>query len=364
MAKKPPAAKNVVYLIGAGATQSEVSYRGAAIVNLLMKDNALGEGVSTAVLKKVKESKLLGTSSGADVEKLISLLSGAGVARLHHIANKMRRHYFGEIVDRLVSSKIIDDPLLATALTELHANAVFDKKVEHLAGILTTNHDGLFQIAAHKVYGHLNLGMPFESDDFVFSDSQDTPPLLQLHGSFAWQFGVPTRITKLKPGVVYSNDTTWIPPTITKEARSYPFNKLIARAYELLAKHCDVLRIVGASLTQNDWNILSLIFNAQKHRECRRGAPFRIELVMPHNRGLAVQEECSFLKNLVPIGFLTEGSFSDYSDYKDDPTKLSSDQQNPFSYWLKEKIRHHHIRNDFDGTPLGASAVQVAGLPT
>ena len=361
MKKKPLAAKDVVYLIGAGATQSEVSYRGAAIVNLLMKDNDLGAGVSTAVLKKVGETNLLGASSGADVEKLISLLSSAGVTRLQKLADKMRNHYFGEIVDRLVSSKIIDDPFLATALIELHANAVFHEKVERLAGVLTTNHDGLLQVAVHKAHGILNLGMPFESDDFVFTDSQDIPPLLQLHGSFTWQFGVPTRIAKLQPGVGYSKDTTWIPPTITKEARSYPFNKLIARAYELLARHCDVLRIVGASLTQNDWNILSLIFNAQKHRECRKGAPFRIELVMPHDRGVSVQNECSFLKHLVPIGFLTEGSFA---DYKDDLTKLSPDQLNPFSYWLKEKIRYHHIRNDFDGTPLGTYAVEVAGIPT
>jgi hypothetical protein len=47
--------KQVVYLLGAGATQAEVKYLGAAEVNLLMRDSEElgGEGLSTAILKKL-----------------------------------------------------------------------------------------------------------------------------------------------------------------------------------------------------------------------------------------------------------------------------------------------------------------------
>ena len=138
----------------------------------------------------------------------------------------------------------------------------------------------------------------------------------------------------------------WIPPTTLKESKHYPFNKLAALAYELLAERCDVLRVVGASLTQNDWNVLSLIFNAQRHREFVKGNPFKIELIMPHKFGERIASECAYLRHLTPIGFLTDGEFADYKDQDITP---ESDMANPFGYWLNEKSEFHRTRGDFDG---------------
>jgi hypothetical protein len=353
------APKAIVYLIGAGATQSEVSSRGAAPTNLLMRDSELlGEGISTAILNAVGESNLIGITGGVDVEKLISLLSNASVQRLSRLAERMRQHYFEQIVERLVTSKVMDNPGLACALIELHAHRTFVASVERLSGVLTTNHDGLYQVAFNAVYGAINLGFPFRSKDFAQAHPGSVPPLLQLHGSFTWMFGVPARVNRLTSNSKYSADTMWIPPTIAKDARAYPFNKVAGQAYELLANNCDVLRIVGASMTQNDWNILSLIFTAQKHRECTRGEPFSIELIMPQERGTQLRDECSFLKKLTPIGFLTDG---DFADFKDLPEALTAEQRNPFAYWLKQKILFHLAKGHLNGVATGKYTSDVIG---
>src|SRR5713226_1593415 len=106
---------------------------------------------------------------------------------------------------------------------------------------------GLLQIASQQVHGSVDLGFPFSSGDFTPATSTDVPPILQLHGSFTWQFGVPPKAVRLRTHSRYPAETIWIPPSILKESRIYPFNKLVGLSYELLAKHCDVLRVVGSS---------------------------------------------------------------------------------------------------------------------
>lgn len=357
--------KRVVYLIGAGATQAEITHLGAYPVNLLMRDQkVLGEGVSTGILKRLGGRWLgfLGEAIGTDVEKLISLTSAAGVDELSRTAERMRQYYFEEIRTRLMKAGVATRPQLATALLEMHADEKFVQKAEILSGVVTTNHDGLFQIAFQNVYRGMNLGFPFKSRHFrCISDeplASKIPPLLQLHGSFTWRFGLPTSVSKLHGTSRYSKNTTWIPPTILKESKLYPFNKLNAIAYELLAKKCDVLRVIGASLTQNDWNILSLIFNAQQHNEIRFGSPFKIELIMPQERGEDLAQECPYLKNLTPIAYLTEGQFS---DYKDQAAASTPELRNPFAFWLKEKYVYHYSRSELLKASPGTAISGVVG---
>src|SRR5258708_14354192 len=239
----------------------------------------------------------------------------------------MRGECFCELRDSLATSGVIDNPKLAMQLLEMHNDRKFERETEVLSGVITTNHDGLLQIASQAIFGGLNIGLSFVSDEFAPVTSKVAPPLVQLHGSFTWQFGVPMRVAPVKAKSKYSVDTVWIPPTTMKESKHYPFNKLSGFAYELLAERCDVLRVVGASLTQNDWNVLSLIFNAQRHREFVRGSPFRIELIMPHSVGERIARECAYLRHLTPIGFLSEGNFSPYKDQEIAP---ESDLANPF----------------------------------
>jgi hypothetical protein len=248
---------------------------------------------------------------------------------------------------------------LAIGLLEMHNHPQFRTSAESLSAVLSTNHDGLFQVASQSVHGAVNLGFPFVSSTFSNGVHGGAPMLLQLHGSFTWLFSIPLKIRSLHRRLPY-RDTIWIPPTISKDPKHFPFNKLIALAYECLAKKCDVLRVIGASLTQNDWNVLSLLFNAQRHRELLKGSAFRVELIMSQKTGLGIRSQCSYLKNIFPIGFLSEGRFDAYKDSKP-PT--DPELQNPFAYWLKEKILFHKGRGDFGGAALGGVIGKIAGEP-
>jgi hypothetical protein len=354
-------AKEIVYLWGAGATQAEIDYLGARKVNLLMRDNdQLGEGVATRILKQIPKrwKSSFQMDQGIDIEKLISLLEASTFAEYVRLAEQIRRLYFEDIRNNLASAKVLLNPQLATGLLTMHGNEQFRQR-ESLSGIITTNHDGLLQLAMHRVSTAVNLGIPFRSKDIV-PDKTGAPPILQLHGSFTWIFNVPLRVSLLSESSPYSPNTVWIPPTILKESKSYPFNKLSGLAYELLSRNCDVLRIVGSALTQNDWNVLSLIFNAQRHRALTNGVPFRVELIMHHKSGVAITKECSYIIGLTPIGFLTDGAFAAYKDEGGDEAS-TSEMENPFFYWLKEKIQFHRNRGDFGGQPLEPALRQITG---
>src|SRR5258705_10942993 len=89
--------KRVVYLWGAGATQAEVSYLGAATVNVLMRDvPELGAGVASRVLGRLdkKWRSAFSEDRESDIEKLISLLVATRVDRLLQLADRIRRLYF------------------------------------------------------------------------------------------------------------------------------------------------------------------------------------------------------------------------------------------------------------------------------
>jgi hypothetical protein len=354
--------KQVVYLWGAGATQAEISYLGAQNVNLLMRDNPLGYGVATRILQRLpkKRKSSFISEQGTDIEKLISLLAASNAPEYQQLADQIRKLYYEDICTSLAKAKMLSDPKLAIGLLEMHNDEDF-KGQEELTGLITTNHDGLLQLAAQQVHGHVNIGIPFESDELTHGTS--SAPVLQLHGSFTWTFGLPLRVSLLRETSMYLPSTVWIPPAILKESKNYPFNKLAGLAYEILSKRCDVLRVVGSSLTQNDWNILSIIFNAQRHMELTKKSPFRVELIMPQEAGVEIAKDCSYLRNITPIGQLTEGNFADYKDedtagYRDEDTG-SSDMKNPLFYYLKQKIQFHQRRREL-GT-ITPTMAQVMG---
>ena len=350
MARRPKISpKKIVYLWGAGATQAEAQRLGASI-SLLMGDSGYGEGIATRTLRRTGRRAIsaFGGGESVDIEKLISLLVASGTNDHALLANKLRNNYFVELRENLATAGVRDNPELAIRLLQLHGQQNFRDEVEKLSGIITTNHDGLLQVASQTVFQGLNLGFRFASKNFTVANSSSVPPILQLHGSFTWRFGVPIEIGTLRRTSKYPN-TVWIPPTILKESKNYPFNKLSGLAYELLARHCDVLRVVGASLTQNDWNVVSLIFNAQRHREFTKGSAFRIELIMPHRVGEKIKDECAYLKNISPIGYLTDGQFAHYKDTEFPP---EADEANPFAYWLSEKAKYH-------GSGTGSSIIRA-----
>jgi hypothetical protein len=354
------APKQIIYLFGAGATHAEADFQGADI-NLLMNNSKLfGDGVSTRILNAIGATAEFSTGDhNVDIEKLISLLTASGIAEHSSRAEQMREAYFTDVRNKLNEAGVMADPALAKGLLEMHKIEAFRENVERLAGIITTNHDGLLQVASQEIFGGLDLGFSFSSDDFADAADEHTPPILQLHGSFAWRFGVPLQASRLTVASEYHPDTVWIPPTILKEAKNYPFNKVTGFAYELLAKRCDVLRVVGASLTQNDWNILCLIFNAQRHKQSIGETAFEIELITPQSSCADIERDCPYLRRVIPIDQLKEGNMDVFQDPDLPPD--SDPARNPFFYWLKEKINYHLNNNHFDEGSLGANMRRILG---
>jgi hypothetical protein len=107
----------------------------------------------------------------------------------------------------------------------------------------------------------------------------------------------------------------------------YPFNLLWGRAYELL--DCDILRVIGCKLSQNDWGLISLLFNTQ----LEAGNAYQIELICSHESGEKIRERNGFLRNVKILGELE--NCQDLID----PEPL-----NVFESWLRSKIAVHRGR--------------------
>ena len=356
--------KRVVYLIGAGATQAEADYQGGEKINLLMRDSTrLGSGICTRIFKKTKTDNWLNENKKSkeeiDIEKLITLLASTDIEECRKKAENYRRLYYEEVLGSLAKAELLNRPELAMGLLEMYTNKIFQKKVERLAGIISLNHDNLFQVACGKVHNGINLGFEFVPQYFN-KGSSTTPLIIKLHGAFNWINKLPIHVLKLSSKSEYSPDILWIPPTILKEAKDYPYNKLMGLAYEVLTERCDVLRIIGCSLSQNDWNIVALLFNAQYHQFFHKKSCFRIEFIMEQESGKKIMKECSYLKNMIPIGYLTEGDFSLYK-YKEDERPKPSELDNPFKYWLKQTVQYHKNKGEFDTKNISKSLQKIIG---
>lgn len=355
--EKTNSPKRVVYLLGAGATQAEVDYQGGEPVNLLMKNSKSVSGVSSRIIEKAREGGMLTDvlkeseeeEVYIDIEKLISLLSNTGIESYKRDADTLRTFYREDILENIVKTGALEKPDLAIGLLEMHNSKPFGEETEKLIGIISLNHDNLFQIASQKVYGCINLGFEFKSSTLSAGDQPKAPLLIQLHGSFNWLNRLPIEIVELRGSNRNDQDVLWIPPTILKEAKDYPFNKLMGLAYEILARECDILRVIGCSLSQNDWNIISLLFNAQySQRLHNEGECFRIELIMDQKTGKKIMQECSCLKKIVSIKDFSEGSFEEYEHYEETNPPRGTEFNNPFKYWLKEKALYHSDKDEIN----------------
>ncbi|MDP3297463.1 MAG: hypothetical protein Q8N09_07735 [Thermodesulfovibrionia bacterium] len=351
--------KQVVYLFGAGSTQAEADHKGGEQVNLLMKDSKrLGRGISTRILEQAGIDRNYDIK-GADIEKLISLFSASTIEEYNASAEDLRKRYYNEIVDTLSKVRILEKPELAIGLLDMHNNIAF-KNIETLTGIITLNHDNLFQVASQEVHGGVNLGFKFDSIYFKYDECCTAPVIIQLHGAFNWKNSPPIEVLKLSARKKENvKNILWIPPSILKEAKDYPYNKLTGLAYELLTKKCNILRIIGCSLSQNDWDLISLIFSAQSYQyQYNEKSCFRIELIIDQATGENIKEDYSYLRNLFPIGYLTDGKR--LADFKD-KERITSEMNNPFKFWLKTKVQYHLDRKEFDFTKMNESLKKIIG---
>ncbi len=312
--------QNIVYLFGAGTTMAEAGHAGI--------ENKLSlRGVSEKVVQKAKKvgalNYLLGDISSeniVDIERYISLLESLGIRKYAEAASKLKDMFCECTQEGLIQGGKPIEPELAMALLEMH-NAADISKIEQLKGIITLNYDNLLDRAFNKVLGGVNFGIAWNRKFGKYKISERGPVLIKLHGSFNWKHDFPIRVIDQGKGAGEEEEMIWVPPGIQKEVNRYPFNLLWGKAFELL--DCDVLRIVGCSLSQNDWALMSLLFFSQL--KSNRG--YQIELINSHEEGMNIRQENGFLKHVKVLGEL-----DNCQEFVDVPPK------NVFETWLKIKL--------------------------
>jgi hypothetical protein len=255
--------KRVAYLLGAGASEGILKYADAE-KSILM--NRITEAISSRIANDTKGEFTIVRDElqndlveGANIEHLITLYEISGYQPHNDIAQNLKRLFREEIQNTIAELGTAFSPKLLLALIDMHS---IEELKEELVLILTTNYEDLIERALQKMKGGINyvVGMNCSDPNYCI-DATINPPLLKLHGSFNWKNGYPITV---ECSVGTPEDTIWIPPGVTKKRDAYPFNVIWGRARELL--NCDILRIIGSSLTQNDWDLISLIHSTQRLR--------------------------------------------------------------------------------------------------
>lgn len=318
------AAKKVVYLFGAGATHAEILTLEQDSPSGVFRDRngLLISNVSQRVIKQAqrkpwfKRNEDVFTSARGtfNIEMLISLFENNRVSDSHiaYLKNLVQK----DIRKRLSLSRK-KQFYLHKGLFELHSRI---KESELLLGMISLNYDDVLDEAYEKVLGY--------RPNYCFTaETDDNEPLLKLHGSFNW-----------KSIVIYGNRKCIpiIPIGMNKNYLAPPYNFIWGHAFELLVR-CDVLRVVGCSLSQNDTGLVDLLFKA--HLE--RGTKIDIEPVdfQPLNGHHQIKNNYGFFPGIVNPVEIEGTLITDESIYK-------NDVGNPFKIWLKakaEKMMGDHV---------------------
>lgn len=300
----------VVYLIGAGATQAEVSLSGSKkdidLTMIGIRDNVykMSKKINGNYFKLIEN---LGISQDQDIELIMSLFESYtenGKTEFQSIYKELRSLFRKYLVSQIIQGKIKAN--LFNALLQLHKRhkRYLGREGEILLGVLTTNYDSLIENSFSEVYGGINLGYNFSSKDYTF-DSK-LPPVLKLHGSFNWKIENNNLIVskELEKSKYETNNNGWIPPSVFKK----PNNKMFIDIWQIsknLLLSCDILRIIGSSLRNEDWSLISIIFNSQISSKNK----FRIELIIPtesttNENNTGVLDRLKFISNAYPLSSL------------------------------------------------------------
>lgn len=259
------AQKKVVYLFGAGATHAE---KMVACPDLKKSEETEWGLLNKNVAKRViRQRAILNVVAKYNLDKekwdnfelLISLLEQNKSRASREGAQKLRKYYRQEILTKLRDGRNTIKPKLYSALLELQDEL---RKKERVLGYLTLNYDSLFDIALHN--HPINYGFSIENSvkqGSKISNSAAASYYLKVHGSFDWFLNEETGMLR-RGDVGDHRELQWIPPGLIKGYADYPYNLLFGRTREILVE-CDILRIVGCSLSQNDFALLSLLFETQ-----------------------------------------------------------------------------------------------------
>lgn len=306
-------ALKVVYLFGAGATHAEIQKLDPTNGNFLAEKGLLISNVSKRVMKIAQDDtefidgvqEVTYREGPVNIELLISLFE---TNRIPKAASKVIR--LKELVEKditgILTKRIRRDFYLHKALLELHK--IVDK--EKILGLISLNYDEVLDEAYAEIYGDPNYCHTAES-----SKPPKHLPLLKLHGSFNWK-NIETYGKKKNIEIV--------PLGINKNYLAPPYNFIWGRAFEVLAQ-CDVLRIIGCSLSQNDLGLIDLLFKAHLARK----KFFKIQVIDLQKTGKDIKNNYGFFKGIESIEEI-ERPLIPLDD-------IQRDSANPFMIWLKAK---------------------------
>lgn len=270
--------KNIAYLIGAGATQGELDY------NNINADTSM-QGISDNVLKMSKKAGAeyynlvqdFSLPPKQDIELTISLFeSFTSESTAFKGVHKELRELFRKYLITEIYKKNFT-PRLSCSLLYLHKKygKYMGENGEQLLGILTTNYDSILDKAFMNLYKSLNCGCKFISEDYKMDST--IPPLLKLHGSFNWKITQYLEVSKQFEKLSYLDDYSgWIPPSVYKKPSAELFQDIWNKSKQVL-ENCEVLRVIGSSLRNEDWCLIALIFTSQISRKKLTGDAFTIE---------------------------------------------------------------------------------------
>ena len=187
------------------------------------------------------------------------------------------------------------------------------KEGEQLGVVMTVNFDSILDRAFIEIYGGLDYGIDITP---LGINKANSPALLKMHGSFNWRFVNGLNLWKLRGplgwgtfnGAIVASldfeknasrsDSAWLRPSVYKKPGSQLRN--LWRIAERTLKEVDTLRVVGCSLRNEDWALISLIFKAQIAHQ----TGFGIELVVPKqdaDERSSIRSRLQFLSKVKPI---------------------------------------------------------------
>lgn len=329
----------VVYLFGAGASQGEFSYYGSP-ERILMAD--IVDGITRRIVREHIESLLDVnnelTIEGIDVEHLITLYESSGTQKHSEIAKGLKR-LFREVIQAKISSLGESfSPTLFASLIEMHSIRDLN---EELVAILTINYEDLIELAMQFVMNGINYQIKVISRHSTYHVKNTSIPILKLHGSFNWKNEYPIVVAD---NIENEDDILWIPPGVVKRREYYPFSLIWGRAKELL--ECNILRVIGCSLSRNDWELISLLYTTQKLRT--DGKSYKIELIDAPAKCEEIKKDYQYLNidTLLDMPVVRDYLIREYFPHhagkpiteeivKELRQSITSDEYNIFAIWLR-----------------------------
>lgn len=309
--KSKDSTKKIVYLFGAGATHAELA---ALLPDLSPETDGLLLGnVSSRVIARARSNPnylrhletVSATAGSLNIELLIGLLESSKVQEWAAKTELLRTLVSLDIRAILTPSRT-KRFYLHRALLRLHRHPRV-RSVEQVIGFISLNYDGVLDSAYRKFYGEPN---------YCFSLSDAAPssrniPLLKLHGSFTWKN---LRIQGRR------REIDIIPMGSHKTYLHAPYGFIWTRALQILVD-CDILRLVGCSLSHNDAHLTDLLFKA--HLE--RSKAFEIQVIDKPSAGQLIRTTYGFFPGIRTLSEL------------ENLLVPEPDPRNPYRTWLKYK---------------------------